>query len=133
MSRKRRLPPEALVDLRRRLDAFPPRSAERRKIIRDTANLYDLSESGLYRALSELAKPKSVRRADHGLPRVLPKATLERYCKVIAAISPRRNVSACWNNTASSCPTVRFRPQRSCSNRPPSIVISNNGVISARP
>lgn len=89
MSRKRRLPPEALVDLRRRLDTFPPRSAERRKIIQDTANLYDLSESGLYRALSELAKPKSVRRADHGLPRVLPKATLERYCEVIAAIKIR--------------------------------------------
>ena len=81
MSRKHRLPSEAVVDLRRRLNTLPPRSTERRKVIQDPARLYGLSESSLYRALNEIARPKSVRRADHGLPRVLPKATLGRFAK----------------------------------------------------
>jgi hypothetical protein len=89
MSRKHRLPSEAVVDLRRRLDTLPPRSTERRKVVQDTAHLYGLSESSLYRALHEIARPKSVRRADHGVPRILPKATLERYCEVIAALKIR--------------------------------------------
>ncbi len=95
MSRKRRLPPEALVDLRRRLDTFPPRSTERRKIIQDTANLYGLSESSLYRALSELAKPKLVRRADHGLPRGYQYETLNRQPPAVRFQAEHSN--QCWH------------------------------------
>jgi DNA-binding phage protein len=52
------IPSEALVDLRRRLVPFPPRSAERRGIMRETAALYGVSEATLYRALRERARPR---------------------------------------------------------------------------
>jgi hypothetical protein len=85
MSRKRRLPSEALVDLRRRLGSLPARSAERRSLIHETADLYGISEASIYRLLSDFGKPRSIRRADFGTPRVLPKDALERYCEIIAA------------------------------------------------
>ncbi len=34
-------------------------------------------------------RPKGLRRADHGSPRVMPEAELERYCELIAAIKVR--------------------------------------------
>jgi hypothetical protein len=83
------IPSEALVDLRRRLVPFPPRSAERRGIMRETAALYGVSEATLYRALRERARPRALHRADHGHPRFLPKDQMERYCEVIAAIKLR--------------------------------------------
>jgi hypothetical protein len=86
---KQSLPTEALVDLRRRLSTLPPRSAERRHVIRDTAHLYGLSEATLYRALRERLRPRSLRRADHGQPRVMPREQLERYCEIIAALKLR--------------------------------------------
>ena len=88
MSRKP-ISAEALIDLQRRLDTLPPRSPERRRIIQDTAALYDLSEYTLYRALRANAQPQALQRADRGVPRVLPKAELDRYCEIIAAIKLR--------------------------------------------
>lgn len=83
------IPTEALVDLRHRLATLPPRSAERHHIIQDTAALYGVSEYTLYRALRAGARPRAMRRADSGKPRVLPKSQLERYCEIIAAIKLR--------------------------------------------
>ncbi len=40
----RRIPTEALVELHQRLGQFPSRSAERRALIRETAQLYGVSE-----------------------------------------------------------------------------------------
>jgi predicted DNA-binding transcriptional regulator AlpA len=56
--KRRQLPSEALIDLRRRLADLAPRSAERRLIMKETAALYGISESSLYRALRERARPK---------------------------------------------------------------------------
>ena len=83
------LPPEALLDLRRRLANLPPRSPDRRVLMQETAALYGVSESSLYRALRERARPKALNRSDHGVPRVLPQPELERYCEVIAALKIR--------------------------------------------
>src|SRR6266446_4438144 len=88
MSRKA-IPSDALLDLRRRLAPFPPRSAERRQIMQDTATLYGVSETTLYRALRERARPRVVHRADQGSPRVVPTDEMQRYCEVIAAIKLR--------------------------------------------
>lgn len=88
MTRKR-LPMEALVDLRRRLNTFPPHSAERRRVIQETAPLYGVSEATLYRLVRESAYPKALRRADCGIPRVMPKAKMVWYCEVIAALQVR--------------------------------------------
>jgi hypothetical protein len=80
---------EALLELHRRLSTLPPRSHERRLVMQDTARLYGVSEPTLYRALAARGRPKIVRRADRGTPRVLPQAQLERYCELIAAIKVR--------------------------------------------
>jgi len=83
------IPPEALVDLRRRLLPLPPRSAARRQLMQETALLYGVSEATLYRALRERARPRALHRADQGHSRVVPTAQMERYCEVIAAIKIR--------------------------------------------
>ncbi len=87
--KRKQLPAEALVDLRRRLADLAPRSAERRVLMQETAALYGISESSLYRALRERARPKALQRADRGVPRILPQAEFERFCEVIAALKIR--------------------------------------------
>ena len=86
---RKALPAEALVDLRRRLSTLAPRSPERRHLMQETAGLYGVSESTLYRLLQRQAKPRALRRADCGVPRVLPAAALERYIELIAALKLR--------------------------------------------
>ena len=60
------LPPEALLDLRRRRAGLAPRSPERRALMQQTAALYGVSEDVLYRALRERARPKALNRSDRG-------------------------------------------------------------------
>jgi hypothetical protein len=83
------IPAEALINLRRRLNGLPARSPERRRTMQETAELYGVSEPTLYRALCRHARPRALKRADHGIPRVLPKAEMESYCELIAAIKLR--------------------------------------------
>lgn len=87
--RRKQIPTEALVDLQRRLGTFPARSHERRFVLQQSADLYGVSESTLYRALRTTGFPKALRRSDRGVPRVIPKETLERYCEIIAALKVR--------------------------------------------
>ena len=86
---RKAIPAEALVDLRRRLSQLPSRAPERRRIMQETAALYGVSEATLYRAIQHHGKPRSVNRVDRGQPRLLPKAELERYLEVIAALKLR--------------------------------------------
>lgn len=89
MNRKT-IPSEALLDIHRRRLTLPPRSPEKRTIIREAAELYDgVSQASLYRALRKVGKPASTKRSDCGLPRVMSYKELERYCEVIAAITVR--------------------------------------------
>jgi len=85
----KRVPPEAISDLRRRLFSLAPRSAERRLLVEETAGLYGVSTDTLYRALRERAVPKALRRSDHGMPRVIGAKEMERFCEVVAAIKVR--------------------------------------------
>lgn len=68
--RRKRPPGEALVDLRRRLSLLSPRDPGRTEIVARAADAYGISIWTLYRALRELNRPKSVRRADHGTSRI---------------------------------------------------------------
>jgi hypothetical protein len=87
--KRRQLPAEALIALRRRLSDLTPRNTERRTLMQETAALYGVSETSLYRALRELGRPKALQRADRGVPRILARAELERFCEVIAALKIR--------------------------------------------
>ncbi len=86
---RKAIPAEALIDLTRRLAILPARSPERRQAVAETARGYGVSEPTMYRALAERCRPKGLRRADRGTPRVLPADQLERYCELIAAIKMR--------------------------------------------
>ncbi len=89
MMAKRKIPNEAIVKLRQKLEQQPPYSSERRELIQETANFYGVSIDTIYRVLRERKSIKSARRIDYGQPRVMPKTTLERYCEVIAALKVR--------------------------------------------
>jgi transposase len=53
------------------------------------AQLYGVSSTTVYRALRAFPKPRAAHRTDRGIPRVLSKAELERYCELIAALKLR--------------------------------------------
>jgi hypothetical protein len=53
-------------------------------IMKETANLYGISEQSLYRALAQRARPRALRRSDRGTPRVLPQDKMEYCCELIA-------------------------------------------------
>src|SRR5919108_4441152 len=83
------LSPDTLSELRRQLAPLPPRSAERRQRLQAAAAFYGVSEPTLYRLLRQRQHPRALGRADRGIPRVLPKAELERYLELIAALQVR--------------------------------------------
>lgn len=83
------IPAEALLDLRRRLDALAPRDPGRRALVDGMAGLYDVSRATVYRSLAGQMRPKGVRRADRGEPRKMVRAELERYCEIVAALKVR--------------------------------------------
>ena len=87
--RSKRPPGEALVDLRRRLALLSPRDPARTEVIARAAEAYGVSVWTIYRALRELARPKSVRRSDHGTTRAVPAAGMERYAEIVAALKIR--------------------------------------------
>ena len=87
--RKTTIPLETIIELRNLLERWPKRSPQRRSLIQDTAELYGVSTETVYRNLRHYTQPRSVRRADYGQPRVMPKPELLRYCEVIAALKIR--------------------------------------------
>ena len=87
--RARRPPGEALVDLRRRLSLLAPRDPARVEVVCRAAEAYGVSIWTIYRSLRELTRPRQVRRADHGTTRVAPRAEMERYAEIVAALKVR--------------------------------------------
>ncbi|WP_217997736.1 MULTISPECIES: DDE-type integrase/transposase/recombinase [Pseudomonas syringae group] len=83
------MPDDSLTQLRQRLDRLPKKSPERAAQVATIAELYGVSPSTVYRALNLIHKPHAAHRADHGKPRVLQQAELERYCELIAALKLR--------------------------------------------
>jgi hypothetical protein len=57
--------------------------------MQEAAELYGISEQTLYRILQRHATPHALRRAGFRVPRVLPKAELERYVELMAAMKVR--------------------------------------------
>lgn len=108
----KRVPPEAISDLRRRRSLLTPRSAERRLLVEATAQLYGVSTDTLYRALPERAFPKPMRRFDHGVPRVMGAKEMERFCEVVAAIKVRTSNKK--GRHLSTAEAIRLRRTMAC-------------------
>lgn len=83
------IPDDSLTQLRQRLDRLPKKSPERTTQVAALAQLYGVSPSTVYRALNLIHEPYAAHRTDHGKPRVLQKAELERYCELIAELKLR--------------------------------------------
>ena len=83
--RRKSLPIESLLTLRRRLDELPRRHADRLALIAEVALLYDVSPATVYRSLRDVHQPKVAGRRDRGQSRVLPTTQMERYCELVAA------------------------------------------------
>ena len=135
----KRLPAEAVVALRRRLERLARRDPERSRLLADTAQLYDVSRATLYRQLREQGRPWRPAPADRGRPRVPCPTALRRYCEVIAALKlrttngkgrhPRPGApSPCSRNTGSRPPTGTCERLPGCYGVPPSIAIFCAGV-----
>jgi len=84
-----RIPHEALVSLRHRLETLPAWHAERKGLVASTAALYSVSRATLYRGLRQQLRPKPLHRSDRGKPKIIPAAELERYCEIVAAMKLR--------------------------------------------
>jgi hypothetical protein len=84
-----RIPNEALISLRHRLETLPARHADRKGMIAAAAELYGVSRATLYRGLRRQLHPRPLHRSDRGKPKVIPAAELERYCETIAAMKLR--------------------------------------------
>jgi hypothetical protein len=82
-----RIPHEALISLRHRLETLPARHADRKSMVAAAAALYGVSRATLYRGLRR--QPRPLHRADRGKPKVIPATELERYCETIAAMKLR--------------------------------------------
>lgn len=87
--RRKLIPSDSLLHLRQRLDRLPRKSPERTAQVQATAELYGLSASTVYRALKDFLKPRAAHRVDHGMPRLMPRSELERYCELVAALKLR--------------------------------------------
>lgn len=86
---RKRIPEERLVEIKKRLDLLPPRSEERKNVVKTFGELYGVSVNSVYRALRDRGKPKGLRRSDVGKSRILPTSEMEWYCQVIAAMKIR--------------------------------------------
>lgn len=89
LGKRKHIPLDALLQLRQRLDRLPPKSAERVEQVVFFAQLYGVSGASVYRALKDALKIRPAHRADHGMPRILPRQELERYCELVAAMKLR--------------------------------------------
>jgi hypothetical protein len=87
--RRKKIPSDSLLQLRQRLDRLPQKSPERAAQVLASAALYGVSQSTVYRALHDFFKPRAAHRIDHGMPRLMPKPELERYCELVAALKLR--------------------------------------------
>lgn len=83
------VPVEAIVTLRRRLAALPPRHPERLLLMDSTASLYAVSRATLYRLLRGKRRAKDAHRSDRGKPRVLSAREIEHWCEIVAALKVR--------------------------------------------
>ena len=85
----KKIPVEALVDLKRRLQSLPKHSSERREFIKEAANLYGISEKYAYKIISDDEKTIISRRSDFNQTRVVPTVEMEKFCEIVAAVKIR--------------------------------------------
>jgi hypothetical protein len=84
----KQIPQEVLFDLDQKITNLPENGRLRRELIRDTAGVFNVSESTIYRQLKKLNIHPNNRksRSDKGSVRILDQQGFYYYCQVIAAL-----------------------------------------------
>ena len=87
--KRKTIPTDTLLQLKRHIEQLPARNGEKKELIANTARLYGVSESTLYRVLREWPTPKSISRSDAGRPRKISSRQMEHFCELVAALKLR--------------------------------------------
>lgn len=83
------LPQDIVVILHNKLDRLSKRDPKRKLVIQETADLYGVSVSTVYRSINKYNKLSTVTRADYNSPRLMSFDSIKRYCEIIAALKLR--------------------------------------------
>jgi len=86
---KKPLPTEVIVGLYNKLASLSAKDPNRKLLIQETAQGFNLSLSTVRRALKNYSKPHSIKRNDYNQPRKISKDEMQHYCELIAALKIR--------------------------------------------
>lgn len=88
MTRKS-LPTEVIVGLYHQLSNLSAKNPNRKLLIQETAQVFNVSLSTVRRTLKNYCEPRSIQRSDYNRPRKISREEMLRYCEVIAALKIR--------------------------------------------
>jgi hypothetical protein len=86
---KKLLPVETIVGLYHQLANLSAKHSDRNRLIKETADAFNVSLSTVRRALKNYRQPRSIQRADYNKPRKISSEEMLSYCELIAALKIR--------------------------------------------
>lgn len=86
---KKLLPVETIVGLYHQLANLSAKHSDRNRLIKETADAFNVSLSTVRRALKNYRQPRSIQRADYNKPRKISPEEMLGYCELIAALKIR--------------------------------------------
>ena len=97
------LPNDIIVILHNKLAKLSKRDPKRKLVMQEAAELYGVSISTIYRAVSNYSKLSRVTRADYNHPRTMNFDSIRKYCEVIAALKLRTSNKKGRHLSTASC------------------------------
>lgn len=85
----KKIPTEQLIALYNKMARYSSRHPDRKRLVKDFALSFGVSESTVRRQLREHVHYSETTRSDNNLPRVISKTEMLLYCRVIAALKLR--------------------------------------------
>lgn len=83
------LPTEVIVSLYNQLASLSAKNPNRKLLIEETAQAFNVSLSTVRRALKNYRQPRSIERSDYNHPRKISRDEMFLYCELIAALKIR--------------------------------------------
>lgn len=83
------LPTEVIVGLYHRLMNLSAKDSNRKLLVEEAAQAFNVSPSTVRRVLKNYRQPRSIGRKDYNCPRKVGREEMLRYCELIAALKIR--------------------------------------------
>ena len=83
------IPIEVIVGLYHQIANLSVKHPDRNRLIKETAQAFNISSSTVRRALKNYRQPRSAQRTDYNKPRKISTEEMLRYCELIAALKIR--------------------------------------------